>query len=720
MSAQEAVSGLAPFDLHRSVPSVAPSVSPSTEALPVAIIGIDPHGNITHINRKAALLLGEGRRSLLRVGMPFLTVLGPTMRKYLKWRTSGSGEVLQTWVRSERGLIAVALSQSEPDPDTGHITLAIVEVASTELSIVQRHAFEAVEIGMFVTGPGGPILAANPALLEVTQLTEDDVLGRDWRTLFFSRLPPQFVTEVNAELRETSRWRGRVVLDVQGRGERVVDISLSVRRFDEDVDVDLLADGSDDEVYGDVTGGGDGNGVLRALVAQVTDVTDGSSVEQALKEQARRDQLTGLLNRAGFLEVLEQRFADAERAGTELSLMYLDLDHFKSLNDHFGHRYGDILLESFAKRLRSSLKSTDVIGRVGGDEFVVLFDPGLSAVTLDNVFQKLRAKLLQDYQLDDISYTCTASFGSANYPWDASSSDQLLEFADHAMYQAKTAGRNNYASFDRSVFREWADREELMKSIESGIGQMQFVPYYQPIFDAATMELRGAEALVRWVDPSKPDDVGMPDDFLSLVDGSPAGVRMGIRMLDQVVVHMRAFAETIRPVSISVNLSAAQLRSEDIVARFERLAKKFPEEMKRLRVELVESAFYDGDPIIAANLARISAVGPTLSLDDFGTGHSSLLSLRAHDFTEIKIDREFLWAADSGNREDVVVLESMIELSQKLGMETVCEGVETDAQLAYLRKLGCDNIQGFLMARPMPKDEFRALLSTMPKAAAGN
>lgn len=665
--------------------------------VPVALVLLDADNNVADFNEAAATLLGG--HGLLRSGMPFLAFVGPAMRNYLRWRNSDDDESLKTSLRTGSRLIPVEMWQSKVAGSEGNVVISIVSAGRSHLSKAQGLAFEEAQVGMFVTGSGGDVLAANPALLELTRLGRDDVVGMNWQQLFFASLPPAFVSEVNAELRENDRWRGRVVSNVAERGDRIFDLTLRVRELD--------ANEPEEQCE---------NSVVRAVVASVTDVTDGSSVEQALKQQARHDQLTGLLNRAGFLEELELRFDRAQRAGTGLSLMYLDLDHFKSLNDHFGHRYGDILLEAFAKRLRSSLKSTDVIGRVGGDEFTVLFDPALSPVTLDNVAHKLKGTLLQDYQLDELNYTCTASFGSAGYPWDASTADELLEYADHAMYQAKTLGRNKHTRFDRKEFRNWVDREEMIKSIEDGIGDMQFVPYYQPIFDAETRRLRGAEALVRWVHPDSPDDPRLPAEFLSLVDGSPAGVHMGTRMLDQVVVHMRSFAETTQPVSISVNLSAAQLRSEDVVAHVERLARSFPEQMKQLRVEMVESAFYDGDPIIAENLARISGVGVTLALDDFGTGHSSMLSLRAHDFTELKIDREFLWAASSRSHEDVVVFESMIELSRKLGMHTVCEGVETEEQLRYVQDLGCNSVQGFLLGRPMPKDAFRLLLATTERA----
>jgi|GEM_PF-5352311 len=670
--------------------------------VPIALVVIDSSGHIVDFNRTAAALLDDRGQLLLRRGGAFLALVGPSVRKFMSWRNDSHAPNLQITLRSGGRPMPVVLSKKDATGMEGGLVIAVASDQAATLGAAQRLAFETAQAGMFVTDGFGRIVAANNTLLELIGLDRPKVQGQSWQVLFLSRLPTTFVQEVNAEVTDLGRWSGRVVADVPGRGDRVLEVSLHVHSSETDEDVNGRV-----EV------------ISRSMVAHVSDVTDGSSVEQALKEQARRDQLTGVLNRAGFLEVLAQRFDEAQRSGNGLSLLYLDLDNFKSLNDHFGHRYGDLLLEAFSRRLQSSLKSTDVIGRVGGDEFVVLFDPGLAPSVLDNVVTKLRKRLLADYQLDEVHYTCTASFGSADYPWDASSADELLEFADHGMYQAKTAGRNGYARFDRTVFRNWAEQEERLHAIESGIERMQFVPYYQPIFDTETGEIRSAEALVRWIDPTEPDVVRLPGEFLPLVDGSPAGVRMGIRTLDQVLVHMKSFAITVGPISVSVNLSAAQLRAEDIVSHIERLAGKYPSEMQRLKIELVESSFYDGDPVIATNLSRISATGASLSLDDFGTGHSSLLSLRAHDFTQLKIDCQFLWAASTKAPEDVLVFESMVDLGRKLGLEIVSEGVETEEQRTYLRELGCDLAQGFHLGMPMPKDELRALLASSRGVTSG-
>jgi len=663
------------------------------EDLPVALVLLDGGANVVEFNRAAGQLLRAHDVGLMRRGSPFMTLVGPTVRQFIAWYADRSEEALKTELRVGATTLPVRLAKSTFTPSRGCTVLAITPEEVSNVAPLHEFAFDVSDSGLFVTSSAGNVRVANSALSQILAVASADVVGSHWKDLFLPGLSPAQVDEIDVELVEHGCWSGAVVVAVPARGDRILDLKLQLRKHKSTAPFDR------------VTGAVD-----KTVVGTVADITDHTSMEEMLKEQARLDSLTGLLNRAGFLEALQERFTEAERSGTGLTMMYLDLDNFKSLNDQFGHRFGDMLLDSFAKRLRGALKSTDLVGRVGGDEFTVLFDPALAPATLANVVTKLQNRLLQDYQLDELNYTCSASIGSAEYPWDASTCDELLEFADHAMYQAKTGGRNRHERFDRKEFRRWADKELMLKLIETGIDGMEFVPYYQPIFNPGSGALSSAEALVRWIHPDG-GAVRLPADFLPLVEGLQAGVHMGIRMLDQVLVHMRSFTETVAPVSISVNLSAAQLRSEQLVQHVEMLAERFPNEISRLTIELVESAFYDGDPVIAKNLSRLVAMGASLALDDFGTGHSSLLSLRAHEFTQLKIDQRFLAAASTGRREDVVVFESMLDLSQNLGMETVAEGVETTAQLDYLRKLNCDSAQGFLLARPMPKEDFRALLA---------
>jgi diguanylate cyclase (GGDEF)-like protein/PAS domain S-box-containing protein len=658
--------------------------------IPMPLIVLDSAGIVIDANRAATELLGGEGRGLLKLGSPFVAVIGPGIREYVSWRAGNGDDHLDARVRGRGGFVSVQLVR-RPLGDEGATLVWINDKSGTQIADAHGLAFDESEHGVFVAVSTSRVIAANPAFIEMIGSSEEEVIGANWQQLVLGAVPAERIRQLHEDLRTQRTWSGRIMKIDPDRGERVLELVVHMRQR-------LSSEASDD------------SDLVDTIVAYVTDVTDGNSLQRELQEQARRDELTGLMNRAGFLEVLQQHFDAAQRSGSAISLLFIDLDNFKSLNDHFGHRYGDLLLQAFAKRLRASLKASDILGRIGGDEFVVLFDPSLPPTSLDVVVNKLRSHLLTDYQLDDVSYTCTASLGSAEYPWDATTGAELLEFADHAMYQAKTSGRNRYARFDRDHHRGRMDHEEFLEAIENGIEDMHFVPYYQPIFDAETQQISGAEALVRWIDHRGEPVVRAPGEFLPLIEGGPAGIRLGQRMFDQVLVHSRSFAALAGPMPISINMSAAQIRSENVIAHVEALSGDYSAEIAQLRVELTESAFYDGDPVVKQNLLRLLDLGATLSLDDFGTGHSSMLSLRAHAFSEVKIDRRFLVAVSSGVDDDRFVFESMLDLCSRLGLQTVCEGVETEEQLAYVRSLGSDLVQGFLLARPMPKEDLRALL----------
>lgn len=658
--------------------------------VPIALVILDSAGNVVDRNRIADDLLYDGSHGLLRVGAPFMTLVSHSVRQYARWRARGVDTPLDVRLRVGSQLIPVVLVQNRIQGDEQHTMLAIFMRDGASHVDAHQLAFDAATNGMFVTDASGRLLVANPSLLEILQAEAEEVVGESWQRIFFTQAP-EVTAGVHNELLETGEWRGRVIKAVQGHGDRLLELTFRLR----------APKGAGGESGEDV--------IARSTVGEVVDVTEGRSVELALREQARRDELTGLFNRTGFMGVLDERFAAAERNGSELTLLYLDLDNFKTLNDNFGHRYGDLLLEAFAGRLRGSLKSTDVIGRLGGDEFAVLFDPGLPPETLASVVNKLRDRLLQEYQLDELSYMCSASFGSAEYPWDAASRNELVEYADHAMYQAKASGRNTHARFDRRVFRDWAAHEDVIAAVSAAIDNSQVIPYYQPIYSAFSGEILGAEALVRWVEPDELGGVHLPEVFLPLIDGNAVGIRMTVTMIDRILEDLRVFSGSCPSISVAVNLSMAQLRADDVVAHIERRAASHPDEIERLRIELTEGSLASEDPIVAQNIARIAAAGAVLSLSGFGTGQASILSLRAYEFGQLKLDRRVL-ASMTADPADRVVTESLIELCRKLGIETVTEGIETDAQLSYVRRLGCDLAQGYLLARPMPVEAFRRLL----------
>ncbi|MFK8024689.1 MAG: putative bifunctional diguanylate cyclase/phosphodiesterase, partial [Ilumatobacter sp.] len=664
--------------------------------VPVPLVVLDHGGRVVDHNRFAEELFG-GEHGLLRLNSPFMPLVGESVRSYVRWRDDVDAGPLRVRLRVGTRKISADLSKTQIPSDPPVTVLAVTIDERSSVAGAHRLAFEESATGIFVAETSGAVVAANRALLDIVGLDLDHVEGLDWRHLFLTNVSSEFAHDVHRDLLDELEWRGRIETPVGDGSDRILDLSLRVRPLDGPVGGQMIASQSADsssDLY---------------VVGYVADETEDDAAQDALRQAARLDGLTGLLNRTGFLEQLTSRFDEAQRDGRELTLLYLDLDNFKTLNDHFGHRYGDILLEAFSKRLRSSLKSSDIVGRVGGDEFVVLFDPGLAPEKLRIVVDKLRERLLDDYQLDDLTYTCTASFGSSEYPWDAASADQLIEYSDHAMYQAKSAGRNAHARFDRAVFRSSEARDVMLRAIEVGLDETQFVPFFQPLRSPATRALVGARAAMRWTDPTTGETVHLPEDFLPSIEGSPTSIRLGLALVEQVIAEIRSFPAGSAS-RVTINLNAVQCRAEELIALIERSVADDSVLVERLGIGVAESVFTPEDPVITKNLNRLRSAGVELTLDDFGTGSASVLSIGAFDFTRLDLSRRLLEAAVAKREPSGQLFAAAVAMGRRLGLAVGAIGVDGERALEVVIDAGCDVAQGDLLGAPMRAADFRLLL----------
>jgi diguanylate cyclase (GGDEF)-like protein len=439
---------------------------------------------------------------------------------------------------------------------------------------------------------------------------------------------------------------------------------------------------------------------------------DGSAPD-AQPDRADRDALTGLLNRRGFMRRFERRFAEAQRSGEGLALLFIDLDSFHFLNDHFGHKYGDELLSALAKRLTAGVEAAETVARIGGDEFIVLFGEDISVADVSAQVSRLKKHLLQPYWLIDMEYSCSVSFGAARYPDHANSADELLSSADQAMFSAKARGRNQFAVFSRDAARQRRDAQQRLEDVLRAAGvDSCFEAYYQPQHRLNDGSFAGAEALLRWVDPETRQVYRSLEDFLPDIESHPILIAIGRKMVDQVVEQMEAFFRHHQPFPISVNFNPMQLRSEEIITHLEHIAAEQPNRAFHLSIEITETALFERDPLILENMARLERAGYPLILDDFGTGYASIFSLRAHTFSLVKIDKSFVQALNDGDMRDRVVLDGMLRLIGGLRQPVLCEGVETESQAAYVNQRGCDLAQGYLYSRPLSREDFDQYLRT--------
>ncbi|MGO9961881.1 MAG: EAL domain-containing protein [Acidimicrobiales bacterium] len=450
------------------------------------------------------------------------------------------------------------------------------------------------------------------------------------------------------------------------------------------------------------------------LVGSVTDITDRRDLEEQLRHQALHDSLTGLPNRALVLDRAERMLATARRTHGSASLLFIDLDNFKEVNDGFGHAAGDKLLAAVAARLRRVTRDTDTVARLGGDEFVVLVENGAMADTSGLLAERVQDVLRPPFNLDGHEYLVSASIGIATAT--DGTAENLLQEADVAMYKAKSSGKNCCVNFRPRMRHAAQARLQLEMDLASAIHLGQLRVHYQPIFNLQHSDICGMEALVRWQHPER--GLLPPSEFIPLAEASGRLiVDLGRYVLSEACHAAAGWQQMDACLDVAVNISARQLESAAIVNDVANALAESGLEPARLVLEVTETAMMHDADAVVARMTKLKSLGVRLSVDDFGTGYSSLASLRRFPVDVLKIDRSFVESI-SKSPEDASVLQTLVSLGRTLGLEVVAEGVELVSQLEAVREAGCDRAQGFLLGRPMEREQLDVLIATLVRATS--
>lgn len=431
-----------------------------------------------------------------------------------------------------------------------------------------------------------------------------------------------------------------------------------------------------------------------------------SSLTQAnlkLQFMTMHDGLTKLPNRAMLVNRLEEEVRNARRAKTRFAVLYLDLDGFKEVNDVFGHHAGDLMLLEAALRIRAVIRNEDTLARIGSDEFALLVDV-IEPSDAAGLAERLVATIRDPFVLAGDEVRITASIGISVYCGKEGNAEELLKNAEAAMYKAKDAGRDSYCFFEKPMNDEAQDYRMLLQDLRQAQAQGEFTLFYQPKFDAAHGTLIGAEALLRWKHPTRGSIP--PDRFIPLAEKSGLIIPIGTWVLNEACRQMSAWREAgNRNWTISVNLSAMQFNHLSLVDTVRAALESHALEPRLLTLEITEStAMRDADAGMII-LQQLHEMGVRTSIDDFGTGYSSLLYLKRLHASELKIDRGFVRDLPQDN-EDAAIVGAIVALGRTLNLDVVAEGVETQEQLDFLTRLGCNSLQGYLLGRPMPAEEF--------------
>jgi diguanylate cyclase (GGDEF)-like protein len=449
-----------------------------------------------------------------------------------------------------------------------------------------------------------------------------------------------------------------------------------------------------------------------AIQAVLRDVTERKRAEAALAHQATHDALTGLPNRVLLLDRLEQALTLARREGSAVSLLLMDLDRFKEVNDTLGHHAGDLLLQQVGKRLRGALRQSDTIARLGGDEFAVIL-PGTSSASVVSIVENLLARLHSPFAIEQQPVVIGASIGVAVSPEHGDDADTLMRRADVAMYVAKRNG-SGVAVYRPDQDRNSPNRLSLIGELRRAIDEGELALHYQPKLDLTANAVAGVEALVRWVHPLR--GVIPPDQFIPVAEQAGLIEPLTRWVLRSAMIQANRWRRMGHHIPVAVNLSMRSLHDEalpDTVADLLESTRTSPD---LLALEITESSLMIDLPQTQAILRRLRDMGIRIAIDDFGTGHSSLAYLKRLPVDQIKIDRSFVkdMVVDETDR---VIVRTMIELAHSLGLRVVGEGVEDDATQHLLAKLGCDEAQGFLISRPLPGHELSQWLGSATIAA---
>jgi diguanylate cyclase (GGDEF)-like protein/PAS domain S-box-containing protein len=444
------------------------------------------------------------------------------------------------------------------------------------------------------------------------------------------------------------------------------------------------------------------------LVAVARDITERKEAEQRLLKLAHFDTLTGLPNRSQFYDSLSHSLRQAAEHKWALAVLFLDMDRFKNVNDTLGHAIGDELLRQFSSRLVDCLRVRDTIGRFGGDEFAAILMLPEGAQNAIAVVDKIREAMRRPFDLKGHEVTVTASIGISVFPDDGSDADTLIQYADTAMYRAKEAGRDAFRFFTAEMNAQSLARLDMENALRRAIDNNEFVLYYQPKIDIGTGRLSGAEALIRWKRPGH----GMvsPALFIPLLEETGLIVRVGTWVLNEACRKISEWGKTrIGAVHLSVNVSGIQFFVGGLEEEVMRAIKEHDIAPELLELELTESSLMSNAEETITVLQNLKKLGIQISIDDFGTGYSSLAYLKRFPIDKLKIDIAFVREVTS-NPDDAAIVLAIINMAHSLKLQVIAEGVERDAQLAYLRRHNCDEMQGYYFSRPLPEDEFEAML----------
>ena len=576
----------------------------------------------------------------------------------------GNDEISEMVVAFNQMLVERDKSEGEQK-----ISAAVFKYASEAIMITNRH---------------NEIETVNPAFCQISGYSSEEVIGKSPSILNSGKHDKNFYQTMWNALEQENSWQGEI-WNKRKNGEIYPEyLAISVVRDKEKKPLQYIS--------------------------LFSDITKHKKFEEDIWLQANYDALTGLPNRSLCLERLHKELDHKAEDKQKITLLFIDLDRFKYVNDTWGHNSGDELLKLAAIRLRHCIREKDTVARFGGDEFVVLLVGLSNRFAIERIIGSILSSLSKPFQLSDNNEAVvSASIGATLAPVDGDNVELLLQNADTAMYQAKAQGRNTFKFFTQSMNETVSQRMYIEQALRQAIKQQEFVLHYQPVVCLQSGDIVGAEALIRWQHPNK--GLVFPDSFIAIAEETGLIEPIGQWVIEQACSDLKAWDRLGLDLNLAVNVSSRQCKQASLTPIREILMKALKDngiQPSRLKVEITESLLMDNSQEMIDTLQSIRSLGVAIHMDDFGTGYSSLSYLKHFPIDVLKIDRSFIEGAID-NKTDASLVEAVVRIGHSLSLRLVGEGIETQQHYDYLRSLGCDFGQGYLISNPLPVDEFIAL-----------
>lgn len=650
-----------------------------------ALVENGPPGHLLEVNEEFCRMLGYSREELLR--------------KTLYELCGGSPEALELsreTAATGRGSAGLFLLGKDGAPVGVHVRCLLLDkgrgrrvLAAARLQediLANRELFHTDQEGLAVLDADGSFRAVNPAFTRITGFSREEIDGRPLEMLYGPEDErPEGFGWLWDGLRERDSWSGQL---------------LGTRK-----------DGSSYPQWLSLTAVKGAGGLCKGYVALFRDLGDPGLRQRNLLFRDLFDPLTSLPNRNLLADRVGQALARARRNNRGVGLSCLDLDNFRTVNDSLGHAAGDEFLREAARRIQGCLRLDDTVARLGSDEFALVLNDVQDAETVDLISRRVLGALERPLVIQGHEFQPSASLGLAMFPTDGGDFSELLKNAQIAMHQAKEQGRGRMKHFTRSMDDQLTQRLVVETQLRKALQRGEFVTYFQPKVDLATGRVVGSEALIRWMNPER--GLVPPNDFIPLAEETGLIVPIGEWVLYSACRQLREWRRGgRRDLTIAVNISARQLLwQHDVVQMVDNTLYEFGLPARCLELEVTESAVMHNLEAGIKTMGRLREMGVRLAMDDFGTGYSSLSYLKRFPLDVLKIDRSFISGAP-GDPDDAAIVLGIISMARSLHLEVVAEGVETREQAEFLRRSRCHQMQGYLFSRPLPVDEFTALLQS--------